>query len=96
MRPRDLCAEGPPEKTMVKPAQLIPGSLNLLILKAVSLGKKHGYGILLRIEEATRGALTIQQGALYPALHRLVERRLLKAKMGNVGEQPPRQVLSTD
>ena len=50
---------------------VLPGTLDLLILKAVSLGKLHGYGVLLRIEQISGGALQIQQGALYPALYRL-------------------------
>jgi len=63
-------------------AQLLPGTLDLLILKAVSLGPLHGYGILLRIEQISRRALLIEQGALYPALFRLVRQGLLKASWG--------------
>ena len=63
-------------------AQLLPGTLDLLILKAVSLGPLHGYGILLRIEQITGRALLIEQGALYPALFRLVRQGLLKANWG--------------
>jgi PadR family transcriptional regulator PadR len=63
-------------------AQLLPGTLDLLILKAVSLGPLHGYGILLRIEQISRQALLIEQGALYPALFRLVRQGLLKAAWG--------------
>src|ERR1700720_4460886 len=63
-------------------AQLLPGTLDLLILKAVSLGPLHGYGILLRIEQISRGALLIEQGALYPALFRLVRQGLLKPSWG--------------
>jgi PadR family transcriptional regulator, regulatory protein PadR len=63
-------------------ADLLPGTLDLLILKAVSLGSLHGYGILLRIEQISRGALLIEQGALYPALFRLVRQGLLKANWG--------------
>jgi len=60
-------------------AQILPGNLDLLILKAVSLGPLYGYGILLRIEQISQGALLIEQGALYPALFRLVRQGLLKA-----------------
>ena len=60
-------------------AQILPGTLDLLILKAVSLGPLYGYGILLRIEQISQGALLIEQGALYPALFRLVRQGLLKA-----------------
>src|SRR3954471_8013382 len=67
---------------MPAPAQLLPGTLDLLILKAVSLGPLHGYGILLRISQISQGALLVEQGALYPALFRLVRQGLLKAKWG--------------
>jgi PadR family transcriptional regulator, regulatory protein PadR len=63
-------------------AQLLPGTLDLLILKAVSLGPLHGYGILLRIGQISDGALLVEQGALYPALFRLVKQGLLKASWG--------------
>ena len=67
---------------MAEQAQLLPGTLDLLILKAVSLGPLHGYGVLLRIGQISREALTIEQGALYPALFRLVRQGLLKATWG--------------
>lgn len=67
---------------MTDQAQILPGTLDLLILKAASLGPLHGYGILLRIEQISRGALLIEQGALYPALFRLVRQGLLRAKWG--------------
>src|SRR5262249_19753955 len=63
-------------------AQLLPGPLDLLILKAVSLGPLHGYGVLLRIGQISGRALLIEQGALYPALFRLVRQGLLKASWG--------------
>jgi PadR family transcriptional regulator, regulatory protein PadR len=63
-------------------AQLLPGTLDLLILKAVSLGPLHGYGILLRIGQISGEALLIEQGALYPALFRLVRQGLLKPNWG--------------
>ena len=63
-------------------ANVLPGTLDLLILRAVSLGHLHGYGILLRIEQITNGALQIEQGALYPALYRLVRQGLLVAEWG--------------
>jgi transcriptional regulator len=63
-------------------AQILPGTLDLLILKAVSLGPLHGYGILLRIAQISGQALLIEQGALYPALFRLVRQGVLKAKWG--------------
>ncbi len=67
---------------MAEQAELLPGTLDLLILKATSLGRQHGYGVLLRIEQITGGALTIEQGALYPALYRLEHQGLLEAEWG--------------
>jgi transcriptional regulator len=63
-------------------ASLLPGTLDLLILKAVSLGSAHGYGVLLRIGQITRGSLLVEQGALYPALHRLEHQGLLDSDWG--------------
>lgn len=63
-------------------AELLPGTLDLLILKALSLGSFHGYGVLLRIEQISGGALAIEQGALYPALSRLEDRGLLDSEWG--------------
>lgn len=56
---------------MGKPLDLLQGTLDMLILKAVSLGPLHGYGILLRIQQISKDRLEIQQGSLYPALYRL-------------------------
>src|SRR5215212_7432174 len=67
---------------MADSAELLPGTLDLLILKAVSLGALHGYGVLLRIGQISGGALTIEQGALYPALYRLGRQGLLNSKWG--------------
>jgi len=67
---------------MSNEAELLPGTLDLLILKAVSLGPLHGYGVLLRIGQISRQALLIEQGALYPALFRLVRQGLLKTEWG--------------
>ena len=67
---------------MTDQAQILPGTLDLLILKAVSLGPLHGYGVLLRIGQISGKALLIEQGALYPALFRLVRQGLLKARWG--------------
>ena len=63
-------------------AQILPGTLDLLILKAVSLGPLHGYGVLLRIAQISGSALLIEQGALYPALSRLVRQGMLKGNWG--------------
>ena len=67
---------------MTDTAALLPGTLDLLILKAVSLGELHGYGVLLRIEQITGGALHVQQGALYPALYRLEQEGLIDSEWG--------------
>jgi transcriptional regulator len=66
----------------MKRAELLPGTLDLLILKAVSLRAEHGYGVLLRIEQMTGGALLVEQGALYPALYRLEQQGLLDTEWG--------------
>ena len=63
-------------------AELLPGTLDLLILKSVSLGAEHGYGVLLRIQQITGGALSVEQGALYPALYRLEHQGLLDTEWG--------------
>jgi PadR family transcriptional regulator PadR len=67
---------------LTRKAELLPGTLDLLILKAVSLGPLHGYGILQRIEQISGRTLLIEQGALYPALYRLEEQALLDAEWG--------------
>ena len=64
------------------PTGILPGTLDLLILKAVSLGQLHGYGVLLRVQQMTQGALVVEQGALYPALYRLERQGLLDAEWG--------------
>jgi PadR family transcriptional regulator PadR len=61
---------------------VLPGTLDVLILKAVSLGKLHGYGVLLRIQQISGDALRIQQGALYPALNRLEHQGLIDSEWG--------------
>lgn len=67
---------------MATQAQLLPGTLDLLILRAVSLGPLHGYAVLLRIEQISAGALLIEQGALYPGLYRLERQGLLRTNWG--------------
>jgi len=61
---------------------ILPGTLDVLILKSVSLGRLHGYGVLLRIEQISGGAIQIQQGALYPALYRLEHQGLIDSEWG--------------
>lgn len=67
---------------MATPTSILPGTLDLLILKAISLGPQHGYGILLRIERTSGGKLLIEQGALYPALYRLETQCLIESEWG--------------
>ena len=67
---------------MLQSTGLVKGTLDLLILKAVSLGPQHGYGVLLRIEQLAHGVLEIEQGALYPALFKLERQGLLAAEWG--------------
>jgi PadR family transcriptional regulator PadR len=61
---------------------LLQGTLDLLVLKAVSLGPLHGYGVLLRIQQISGERLQIQQGSLYPALYRLEHQGLIKSEWG--------------
>ena len=61
---------------------LLQGTLDMLILKAVSLGPLHGYGVLLRIEQISGQQLQIQQGSLYPALYRLEHNGLIASEWG--------------
>jgi PadR family transcriptional regulator, regulatory protein PadR len=70
------------KKVAEDPGAVLPGTLDLLVLKAVSLGQMHGYGVLLRIGQITNGALLVEQGALYPALHRLEHQGLLASDWG--------------
>jgi transcriptional regulator len=64
------------------PDPLLPGTLDLLILKAVSLGERHGYGVLLRLQQMTGGHLALEQGAIYPALYRLERQDLVEGTWG--------------
>jgi transcriptional regulator len=65
-----------------KQLELLQGTLDLLILKAVSLGPLHGYGVLLRIQQISGQALVIQQGSLYPALYRLEHQGVITSEWG--------------
>jgi transcriptional regulator len=64
------------------PGELLPGTLDMLILKSVSRGELHGYAIVQFIQGASRDVLKVEEGALYPALHRLEVRGLLRAEWG--------------
>ncbi|HXM42410.1 MAG TPA: PadR family transcriptional regulator [Bryobacteraceae bacterium] len=67
---------------MGKQVDILQGTLDMLILKAVSLGPLHGYGVLLRIQQISKEALQIPQGSLYPALYRLEHRGWIAAEWG--------------
>jgi PadR family transcriptional regulator PadR len=70
------------EKIVTKRIDLLQGTLDMLILKAVSLGPLHGYGVLLRIQQISGELLQIQQGSLYPALYRLEHQGLISSEWG--------------
>ena len=67
---------------MDKTADILPGTLDMLILKAVSLKPLHGYGVLVRIRQISNEALDIPQGSLYPALNRLEHQGLIVSEWG--------------
>jgi PadR family transcriptional regulator PadR len=67
---------------LAKATELLQGTLDLLILKAISLGRRHGYGVLLRIQQISQDKLQIQQGSLYPALYRLEHQGLITSEWG--------------
>jgi PadR family transcriptional regulator PadR len=67
---------------MAKQGDMLQGTLEMLILKALSLQPIHGYGILVRIQQLSKERLQIQQGSLYPALYRLELRGLIRAEWG--------------
>jgi PadR family transcriptional regulator PadR len=67
---------------VTKAVELLPGTLDMLILKAVSLAPLHGYGVLLRIKQISKNALDVTQGSLYPALYRLEHQGLIEAEWG--------------
>ena len=67
---------------MDRQMELLQGTLDMLILKAVSLGPLHGYGVLLRIQQISKDRLEIQQGSLYPALYRLEHQGWISSEWG--------------
>ena len=71
------------DRSQDKQAELLQGTLDLLILKAVSLGPLHGYGVLLRIQQISGEELVIQQGSLYPALYRLEHQGAITSEWGD-------------
>ncbi|MGA2047347.1 MAG: PadR family transcriptional regulator [Terracidiphilus sp.] len=71
-----------PDKHSERQIDLLQGTLDLLILKAVSLGPLHGYGVLLRIQQISGEELVVQQGSLYPALYRLEHQGAIASEWG--------------
>src|SRR5882672_11472906 len=65
---------------MAKPTDLVQGTLDLLVLKTLSLERKHGWAIAKRIQQVSREALQVQQGSLYPALHRLEQQGWIQSE----------------
>jgi PadR family transcriptional regulator PadR len=70
------------EATVDKKLELLQGTLDMLILKTLEAGPRHGYSIAERIEQVSREVLAIEEGSLYPALHRLVKRGWIKSEWG--------------
>jgi PadR family transcriptional regulator len=68
--------------TVDKKLELLQGTLDMLILKTLEAGPRHGYSIAERIEQVSRDVLAIEEGSLYPALHRLVKRGWIKSEWG--------------
>jgi transcriptional regulator len=79
---------------MGKPSDLVQGTLDLLILKTILLEPKHGWTIAKRIQQISNEVLQVQQGSLYPALHRLEQRGWIKAKWSETGTGRPAKFYS--
>ena len=77
-----LYMHGTPDAMTAKRENIIPGTLNVLILKALSWGPLHGYAISKWIRQTTEEELRVEEGVLYPALHRLERDRLLESEWG--------------
>jgi DNA-binding PadR family transcriptional regulator len=77
-------------------ADLLQGTLDMLILKALSLGPLHGYGIIQRIRQLSDELLEVEQGSLYPAVYQTLAARLGQFQMGGARDRPQGQVLHTD
>jgi DNA-binding PadR family transcriptional regulator len=77
-------------------ADLLQGTLDILILKALSLGPLHGYGIIQRIRQLSDKLLEVEQGSLYPAVYRTRAARLDQFQVGSDRDRPPGQVLHAD
>jgi DNA-binding PadR family transcriptional regulator len=77
-------------------ADILQGALDMLILKALSLGSLHGYGIIQRIRQLSDELLEVEQGSLYPAVYRTRAARLDQFEVGGDRDRPPGQVLHAD
>ena len=77
-------------------ADLLQGTLDILILKALSLGPLHGYGVIQRIRQLSDKLLEVEQGSLYPAVYRTRAARLDQFQVGSDRDRPPGQVLHAD
>jgi DNA-binding PadR family transcriptional regulator len=77
-------------------ADLLQGALDLLILKALSLGPLHGYGVIQSIRQLSDELLEVEQGSLYPAVYRTRAARLDKFQVGGARDRPPGQILHAD
>jgi DNA-binding PadR family transcriptional regulator len=77
-------------------ADLLQGTLDMLILKALSLGPLHGYGVIQRIRRLSDELLEVEQGSLYPAVYRTRAARLDQFQVGGAGDRPQGQVLHAD
>jgi DNA-binding PadR family transcriptional regulator len=77
-------------------AELVPGTLEMLILRTLVAGPMHGYGIAQRIHNVSDDELRVEEGSLYPALQRLLRKGWVTAEMGQHGTQPARPLLHPD
>ena len=80
----------------VRQIDLLQGTLDLLVLKILSVGPNHGYGIAMRIHQLSDDALRVEEGSLYPALYRMEEQGLIDSEWRRDREQPQGQVLQAD
>ena len=79
-----------------KQTNLLQGTLDLLILKALAPGELHGLGVSRRIEQITQGTFLVKPGSLFPALHRMEEAGWLTSFSGRIGKQSSREILSAN
>ena len=77
-------------------SDVLQGTLALLVLKTLERGAMHGYGITLHIQRISSEVLRVEEGSLYPALHRMEQDEWISAEWGGVGEQPARALLPAD